>query len=343
MTFAATYEQAKRTDVRAAFGSDLHLTPTGDSTALPALGPHVVATSPIRLIDARSGTDREIVQVIDPATYPQTATVAPSIVSGRGLSALAGDASGVLVHFDSADRLGLQVDDNLTLTLFPDDPGRTRNLNLRILGVYRSFPPSSPLSEFVVTTAAFPAGLPAPDYYLARVAAGSTAASVVDDIRRRAPGFTVTTIDGQVIQERHTLTALDLRGLGLLEAVAAAAVASLGVAVLGAFLVLERRRESVILRTMGATTRQVLTAPALDGAIAVLGSLVIGVPIGIGLSILAIRVLGLFFTLPPPLVVLPGGQLAALAAVMIAASAVAMAAALRAVARQSAAQVLREP
>ncbi len=86
-----------------------------------------------------------------------------------------------------------------------------------------------------------------------------------------------------------------------------------------------------------------LTAPAVEGGIAVLGSLLIGVPVGIGLSVLAVRVLGLFVTLPPPLVVLPTGALASLAVFMIVMSAVALGVALRRVARQDAAPVLREP
>jgi putative ABC transport system permease protein len=58
---------------------------------------------------------------------------------------------------------------------------------------------------------------------------------------------------------------------------------------------------------------------------------------------LSVRVLGLFFTLPPPVVVLPGEQLGGLALLMVATSAVVTGFALRAVARQPAAQVLREP
>jgi putative ABC transport system permease protein len=61
------------------------------------------------------------------------------------------------------------------------------------------------------------------------------------------------------------------------------------------------------------------------------------------LSILAVRVLGLFFALPPPLLVLPTGALASLAVFMIVLSTVALGVALRRVARQDAAPILREP
>jgi putative ABC transport system permease protein len=91
------------------------------------------------------------------------------------------------------------------------------------------------------------------------------------------------------------------------------------------------------------TNARAAAAPAIEGAVAVVGSLAVGVPVGIGLAMLGIRVLGLFFTLPPPLVVVPTGALLGLAGLMIAASAVAMGVTLWVVARRSATPVLREP
>ena len=72
------------------------------------------------------------------------------------------------------------------------------------------------------------------------------------------------------------------------------------------------------------------------------GSLGIGVPLGLGLGVLAVRILGLFFTLSPPLLSVPGISLGELIAFMIAASAIALGAALVAVNRVRAATVLRE-
>lgn len=86
---------------------------------------------------------------------------------------------------------------------------------------------------------------------------------------------------------------LNLRGLRLIEAGGARLIAAVGVAVLGAFLVLERRREFAILQTLGAGTRQILTIPALESGTVMLGSLVFGIPISLGLGMLAVRVLGL--------------------------------------------------
>jgi len=146
-----------------------------------------------------------------------------------------------------------------------------------------------------------------------------------------------------VRREHRGIATLSLAGLGRIESVGAGLAAALGVAVLGAFLALERRRELAILRTVGADTPQTVTGPALEGAIAVLGSLAVGVPLGLGLAVLAGQVLGLFFVLPPPLLAVPAVPLLALGLLVVGASALALGAALVAADRRAVPTVLREP
>jgi putative ABC transport system permease protein len=347
VAFVATYQTAGRADTLAAFGADLRLAPAAEPPApLPPLGPAVAATSPVRYVPARAGTDRKTIAAIDPASFPRAATVAPTLLAGGGIDALAGDASGVLVAQEIADGFGVGPGDPLSTTVFPDDQERARNLNLRVVGVYRSLPPTEPFAELVVAAAGLPpALLPAPDFYLAKVTPGRSADSVAAELDRAGitRAFAVTTFQDQVRREHRGITALNLAGLGRIETVGAGLAAAFGVAVLGAFLVLERRRELAILRTVGADTPQTLTGPAQEGAIAALGSLAIGVPLGLGLALLAARVLGLFFTLPPPLLTVPAAALAALALLVVAASALALAGALVAAGRRDVATVLRGP
>ena len=148
-------------------------------------------------------------------------------------------------------------------------------------------------------------------------------------------------------QEGHigprSLTALNLGGLKRIEAIGAALIAAIGVAVLGAFVVFERRREFAVLEALGADRSQIVTGPAQEGLVAVLGSLVIGLPLGLALGVLVVRVLGLFFTLPPPVLSIPVGSLLMFVASMVVASAVALAAALLAVTRVGTTAALREP
>jgi putative ABC transport system permease protein len=153
----------------------------------------------------------------------------------------------------------------------------------------------------------------------------------------------VTTLAQQTSIGPRSLTALNLNGLKRIEAVGAALIAAIGVAVLGAFLIFERRREFAVLEAVGADRSQVVTGPAQEGIVAVLGSLLIGLPLGLLLSVLAVRVLGLFFTLPPPVASVPGLSLLGLVALMVIASIVALSASLFAVTRLGAQTALREP
>jgi putative ABC transport system permease protein len=268
------------------------------------------------------------------------------MLAGDGVDALARDPAGVLVAQEIADGFGVGPGDPLPVTVFPDDDEKARNLTLRVVGVFRSFPPTDLLPELVVPDAGLPPSLlPPPDFHLARVAPGQSAAAVAGELDRDAlaGAFTVTTFQDQVRREHRSLTALNLAGLSRIESVGAGLAAAVGVAVLGAFLVLERRRELAILRTIGAGPAQALTGPTLEGMVATLGSLAIGVPLGLGLAVLAGRVLGLFFFQPPPLLAVPALPLAALGLLVVGASALALGVALAAAGRRSPATVLREP
>jgi putative ABC transport system permease protein len=347
--FTVTYTKANAADRAAAIGADLRLTPPVGLQDPPPPIPGVAATSPIREIPAQVGTDRKTVAVIDPTTYSSAATAPESLLAGRGTAGLVADPGGVLINQELAEGFSVGPGDTLPVTILPDDPLRSRILHPRVVGEFRAVPPAEPVAELVLPIRALtsvapplPPPLPAPDFYLVKVSPGAAPAAVAGTIRRRLPTWTVTTLDQLVIPEQRALTGLSLRGLSRLEAVAAGLVAAVGVAVLGAFFVLERRRESAVLRTVGAGTGQVVTAPVVEGAVAVLGGLALGIPLGLGLGVLSIRLLGLFFVLPPPVLVVPAAAIGALAAVVVGTSAVALFAALVRVARQSPASVLRD-
>jgi putative ABC transport system permease protein len=142
-------------------------------------------------------------------------------------------------------------------------------------------------------------------------------------------------------RQQRGLTALNVAGLSGIETLGAVLIAAVGLSVLGAFLILERRREIAILRSLGADSSHVMTGPAIESGVAVLGSLLIGVPVGLFLGALAVRVLGLFFALPPPVLVVPVDALLGLILAVIIASIIALSLALLSVSRERVAAVLR--
>jgi putative ABC transport system permease protein len=346
LTFVSTYRDARNAENNAAFASNLRLTPGDPTTPLPPLDARKVsALSPVRMVPARAGTDRKTIMTLDVNSYKRATTAAPRMQTGTGLQALAKDPNGVLVAQEIAKDFEVHPGDTLALTVFPDDKDQSRNIKLHVAGVFRSFPPTNPPAEMVIGTGALPPYLlKLPDFYLTRTPGGVSPKAVAADLRGRlGKKFAVATISDQVRFEPRSLTALNLGPLADIELVGAGLIAAVGVGVLGAFVVLERRREFAILEAIGADGRQVRTGPALEGAVAVLGALAIGVPVGLGLGLVSVRILGLFFTLPPPLLTVPLGTLAGFVVLMIATSAIALGAALVAIDRVKPATMLREP
>jgi putative ABC transport system permease protein len=345
ISFVATYSAAKQADARAAFGSDLHLTPSTEAPVDPGSPPGVAATTPVRYVPARVGSDRKTILMIDVPSYTAASTVQPRMLSGQGYRELQKNRYGVLVAPEIARGFAVGPGDSLPVTVFPDDQEKSRIVNLKVVGVLRSFAPTEPLSEMVMSTAALrPFLWPAPETYLARVADGHDQTATAAELRHGSTGsaFQVTTLVGQSRADQRTLTSLNLAGLGSLESIGAGLVAALGIAVLIAFLVLERRREFAVLRALGADTPRLLTGPGLEGAAAMVGSIVLGIPIGLGLAVVAVRVLGLFFTQPPPVLTFAPLALGAFGLLVLLTSTLTLAAALIAVTRVAAAAVLRE-
>jgi putative ABC transport system permease protein len=342
LTFGATYQAAKQTDAQAAIGADIRITPGDPRFVLPPLGPDVAAISPVRVVPARVETDRKTILALDLASYTKATSIAPRMISGSGIEGLAADPHGVLIDSDIALSFDVKPGDMLPLTIFPDDFENASDIELRVVGVFSSFPPTSPPAELVTSVGALPrSGVVPPDFYLVRADPNRPPTAVAAALRDGPLAGKFGAATGLPRTERG-LTGLNLAGLSGIEAIGAGLVAAVGVGVLGAFLILERRREFAILHTVGADTRQILTGPALEGGLAVIGSVAIGLPVGLGLGILAVRVLGLFFTLAPPLLTVPVPELAALVLFMLIAEATALGTTLVAVNRVRAASVLRE-
>lgn len=342
--FSATYDAAKDADARAAIGSDLRLTPADPRTPLPDLGAAVTATTPVRVVPAKLDTDRKSILALDMPSYLATVTSAPVMVAGEGPAALLSHPDGVLIDVDTAATFEVRPGDQLPVSIFPDDFESAKDLDLTVVGVFRSFPPADPPAELVTTLATLPrAELVPPDFHLARLGSADPAATtaVAQQLRTSPIGraFAVTTVTAR--QERG-LAALDLAGLRRIESTGAGLMAALGLAVLTAFGVLERRHELAILRSIGADDRQIRLGPALEAGVAALGSIVIGVPVGLGVGLLAVRVLGLFFLRPPPLLVIPTSGLAGLVVGIGATAAAALILTLSMVSRGRVSAALRE-
>lgn len=232
---------------------------------------------------------------------------------------------------------------NVTAT---DAAGTPHDVTLKADGIFTTASPAVPAADLIVNAAALePVGLAPPDFYLVRASAGHSPSAVAARLKSAAAptaGWTVLTLTDAVVKEQSTLATLNLNGLGRIETTGTVTIATLAIALLGAFLVLERRREYAVMRSLGATTAQVLTPPAVEGVATVAVSVVLGVPIGLGMTMISTRVLNPLFTLSPPLVSLNAAAIAGLVVLVIGATATALAGTLGVVARLRTVSVLRE-
>ena len=346
LTFVHTYDAGRARDVAVGLGSDLRVIPalTTPVPVPPLAAGDIAGSTPLRRIVATVGSDRRNVYAIDTATYSSTVTSAPVMQSGKGVESLESNPNGVLVDWQLARDFAIRVGDIVRVS-FKDPAGKPRVGSYTATGVFRSFAPASPSSELVVNVTSLPIAAPPPDFYLARVASGHTQTEVrlrLNAAAATSASWRVSTAGDAFQREQSTLAFLDLRGLSRIETGGTALIAAIGVALLGAFVVLERRREFAVLRAVGATTAQVFTGPALEAIATVTASVVFGVPIGLGTAVVSTRVLSLLFTLPAPTISPPVFQLVVLVAITAAAAVVAIAGSLAVLARQRPSVVLRE-
>ncbi|GAC1305233.1 MAG: hypothetical protein NVSMB16_00680 [Acidimicrobiales bacterium] len=351
LAFVHTYDAAKRSEAAISVGADVRVTPAIITPAPvpPLSNADVRSSTAVRVVTVTAGTDKRSALAVDPPTYASTVEATTPVMVGTSrsaaLAAIAADPTGILVSKKFAADFSIAVGDAVNVTV-PDAAGKPVALTLRALGRFSSAAPTVPGSDLIMNVAALPPGtLAPPDFYLARAATGHPAEQVASRVASAAgprQAWTVTTLRTALAKEQNTLATLNLAGLSRIEIAGTIVIAALGIAVLGAFLILERRREYAVMRSLGASTRQVLVPPAVEGLTTVAASVLLGVPVGLGMAIISARILNPLFTLRPPLLRVDPLALAGLVAGVLAATAIAMVVTLVGVARLRTVSVLRE-
>jgi len=365
LSFVHTYDVAKRAEASLSIGADLRITPAQSNPppVPPLQSPDIAASTPVRIVSIAVGTDKRVGYAVDPATFVATVPAGPIDAAGGPVdrTALATDPSAVLISATFAKDFNVAVGDPVNVGL-PDGQGATRTVVLRAAGLFTTATPATPGADLVLGVGAFAlptstpvapnpvptaatTPLPAPDFYLARLAPGADVTAVAARLVQAAgpsANYTVQTFTTALAAEQSTLATLNLNGLSRIEVAGTITIATLGIALLGAFLVLERRREYAVLRSLGASTAQVLIPPALEASLTLVVSLILGVPIGLLMTTITTRVLTPLFSFSPALVAVPIGSLALLVAAVVATSALAIGLALGFVARLRTVTTLRE-
>lgn len=339
VVFAASYDAAKRHDARFVLGGDLRITPSTLSDVPPTATAFDVAgvaqtTAVVAALDnavlvGPHDQDRADLAAIDPATFGDVAPMSDSYFVGQraaaALAGLAADPHGVLVDADLADSLSIETGDDVKVVLARGTANQTLD-EFHVVALFVRFPGFPQGVSLVVdkNTYARATGLDRVDFFLARTteSGDNGLRQAVDALQSHSVepihvDSTATTLD----KDQSSLTAFDLRGLVRLDQLY---VAVMGVACVGIFvlaLMLQRRREYVVLRANGMSRREVRALVFGEAALVAGSGALAGVLVGLGTGFLFVSVLRPLFVLDPP-VTLPIAQIALFATIPIAAAAV---------------------
>jgi putative ABC transport system permease protein len=362
--FIATYDEAKRADARFVVGSDLRVS-AGASGALPRTAGAasqlrvggVTAVTPVvfRLENSVAiGTSKRAITdlaAIDPSTFGRAALLSDSSFVGRSpsaaMAALRADPRGVLLDAATADELSLERGDRVRIVLALGTSRETTRA-FRVAGLFTRFTGFARPPNLIVGLRAYRAAttLERVDFFLARTAdhghAGLTRAVAALRSERGAGGpLAIQTSEAALGKDQSSLTALHVRGLVDLGSLFTLLMCG---AVLGVFmfgLLLQRRREYVVLRAQGMHAREVRSLVLGEAALVAVGGLASGLLVGAGSGFLLVQVLRPLFIVPPAFA-LPAGALAVLGLAAVAATLASAFATLAALRRVSPTEILRE-
>ncbi len=320
-TFTASYDRAKANDARYALGGDIRVTPgpaaqrsaiADEQRALDLDG--VASVSPV--IAGRNNVILRSRRTSDPADL---AALDPTPFGG-----LADDPTAVMLSTEMASFLQAEVGDPLEVLLARGTDDQVI-VDMHVVELFERLPGFSDGIDAVMSIDAHLDAVPAksPDFYL--LATERPDPSLLDrtvDELRAGPGATnALQIDSRrsfLAADQSSLAALNVAGLVDLDAGFALAMSAVTIAIFVFGLLLQRRREYVMLRAqgLGATTiRLLITAEA--AVVALLG-VIVGAAVGVGMGFYFVIVLRPLFVLTPMYAVPAAAMWAPMVAVLAA-------------------------
>ena len=362
--FASTYDSAKGADARFTVGSNLRVTPSpisaerhpaafatqlevpGVTSATP-----VVATLENAFLRSDFNSDVKDLAAIDTASFSETAALSneffPGSTAAQAMAALEADPNSFLLDSQSAEGLKLEVGDTGEVVLARG----TRDQQVRdmtLAGVFERFPGFPERLHIVANLDYYQSetGLSEVDFFLASTAdpGKKGLASAVSAIEA-GPGandpLNVDTTETTFNKDQSSLTALNIRGLVDLDSLYTLAISAAVIAIFVFGLMLQRRREYVVLRAQGLPGRKLQSLVLGEAGFVGISGFIAGVVVGVALGLLLVDILQPLFILPPTTSI-PFGDIALLAGLVVAATLASTMAALTILRRLSPSEVLRE-
>jgi putative ABC transport system permease protein len=356
--FIATYDTQKQTDARFVIGSDIRVTPSllSQQSVDFASKLHVPGVAAVTAVAQTSnavvGTDKRALVAIDANTFPAVAQLSDAFFPGSSaaavMAALRADPSAVLVSTEMTKTFNIQVGDKVNLQLL-DRAGRLVPVTMHAAGVFKEFP-GYPQGIELVSNLSFyqtATGTSQISVFLIRTADPSAAATanVAQALKsgpgRSSPVLVETTLNA-FNRDQSTLTALNLRGLGGLQALYTVLISAASIAIFVFGLLLQRRKEYVTMRALGIRMGQLWALVFGEAAIVAIVSLVIGSVAGVVMATMFVQILAPLFTIQPSSLTVPLPQLALLATLVLGGMGISVAFATRSLRRLNPVELLRE-
>jgi putative ABC transport system permease protein len=298
------------------------------------------------------GTDKRALVAIDPATFTQVASLPDSFFSGisahDAIAALQRDPAAVLISTEMARTFNVQTGDQVRVQL-PVAGAKPVPVTFHAAGVFINFP-GYPQGIDLVGNLSFyrnATGSSQADVFLLRTADPSVAgvaqvAQSIKGITGAGTTLLIETTATAINRDASSLTALNLRGLGGMEALFAVVMSAIGVAIFVFGLLLQRRKELVTMRALGMGLGQLRALVAGEATIVAIFSLVVGGLVGAAMAVMFVQVLTPLFTIPPTGLTVPAGQLGLLATLVLGGVGLASLVSARILRRLNPAELLRE-
>src|SRR6516162_10924712 len=316
--FNATYQTQSRVDAELTNGSDV--TVSGIQSAKVASEllskleklPTVVAARAMQHGLAYVGNDLQDIYGIDPRTIGTATQLADAYFANgnaaAALKTLADQPDGVLVSDETVTDFQLRAGDELNLRLQSSNANEYDAVTFRFVGVVREFPTAPKDSFLVVNSNYLVSHAESPLQWVILIRTNGDPSVLARDVSRLAgaiPGEKVTDIGSAQRQITSSLSAVDLRGLTILE-LSFAVVFVVGATGLALFLSLsERRRSFAVLSALGAKRRHLAAFMWSEAVTILLGGGLIGICLGWLVAFTLVRVLAGVFDPPPEALTVP--------------------------------------
>ncbi len=362
--FTATYNAAKAADARLTVGSDIKVTPSPLSSGKHPPGyasrlrvPGVAAVSPVAfkpensIVFSKVNEDVKDLAAIDPGSFARVAPLSDSLFVDRtaaeAMAALRSDPRAILVDSQTADDLSINRGDSVKV-LLARGTKRQALRRFRVVGLFDNFPGFPQGTNVVANLSYYDAATHAgkADFFLARATDPShsgltTAVGALRSGPASHDALTIDTTETSLNKDQSSLTALNVHGLLDLDSLYTLLMAATAIAIFVFGLMLQRRREYVVLLAQGMRNRELRVLVLGEAALTAVCGLAAGLLVGAGMAYLLVHVLQPLFILKPVLT-FPSGEIATLAALAIGATLASAAAAVTILRRLKPVELLRE-